>query len=195
MYVDLSQSPRRRGVFWPWEQDTNLGRPPLLLQQRQEANGAGEEQVQYRFVVSEVDVKSVHPFLSILSLQGRSIQTTSISRVLKICTLEYVSISLSPSYTSPLFNIPPIFLPSLPTTHISLPLSNAHLSSSPSAPLPPSLPPPHHFISLTFSIANMWWLKYCCSCSLARLMQNCSKLLWRNISNPKMSRMPATCGD
>lgn len=43
---------------------------------------------------------------------------------------------------------------------------------------------------LAFSMANIWWLKYCCSCSLARLIQNCSKLLWSKFSKPKMSRIP-----
>ena len=43
---------------------------------------------------------------------------------------------------------------------------------------------------LAFSMAKIWWLKYCCSCSLARLIQNCSKLLWSKFSKPKMSRIP-----
>lgn len=40
-------------------------------------------------------------------------------------------------------------------------------------------------------MANIWWLKYCCSCSFARLIQNCSKLFVSKFSNPKMSRIPA----
>ncbi|CAG9786521.1 unnamed protein product [Diatraea saccharalis] len=39
------------------------------------------------------------------------------------------------------------------------------------------------------SSTNMWWLKNCCSFSLVKLMQSCSKPLYfyknRNIGNPK----------
>ena len=33
----------------------------------------------------------------------------------------------------------------------------------------------------------MWWLKYCCSFSLTKLMESCSKPLYSNISKPAMS--------
>ena len=33
----------------------------------------------------------------------------------------------------------------------------------------------------------MWWLKYCCSFSLTKLMEICSKPLYSNISKPAMS--------
>ena len=34
----------------------------------------------------------------------------------------------------------------------------------------------------------MWWLKNCCSFSLTKLMEICSKPLYSKISNPAMSR-------
>ena len=94
-----------------------------------------------------------------------------------------------PQYTTPLS-------PSTSTIHnspVSLHFHNTQLPCLPNLIL---LPPPSPNW-LTFSIAKMWWLKYCCNCSLAKLMQNCSKLLWTKISNPKMSRMPTAvskCG-
>ena len=140
----------------------------MFLQQRQQADGTHEEQVQYRFVVSEMDIKTVHPLLSILSLQSRSMQNISIYCILKTQFAQ----------TKPM-----------------VPAQYGIVAAPPPSP-PKNLPsfhflPPHHPNPLTFSIAKMWWLKYCWSCSLAKLMQNCSKLLWTNISNPKMSRMPA----
>lgn len=37
------------------------------------------------------------------------------------------------------------------------------------------------------SITKTWSLKKCCSCSLARLIHSCSRLLLSRVSNPKMS--------
>merc|ERR1719336_3389082 len=37
------------------------------------------------------------------------------------------------------------------------------------------------------STTNMWWLKNCCSFSLTKLMEICSKPLYSKISNPAMS--------
>ena len=47
------------------------------------------------------------------------------------------------------------------------------------------------FCSFTFlSYSTTHWLKNCCSFSLTRLMQICSKVLNSKISNPAMSRTP-----
>lgn len=51
----------------------------------------------------------------------------------------------------------------------------------------------HSIPSLSYSSCSslkMCLLKYCCSCSLAKLMQNCSKEFFWNTSKPNMSSTP-----
>ena len=43
------------------------------------------------------------------------------------------------------------------------------------------------------SSLNVCWLKCCCNFSLQKLMHNCSKELFSNISKPKMSNTPMKC--
>merc|ERR1719394_1745898 len=51
----------------------------------------------------------------------------------------------------------------------------------------------HSMPSLTYSSCsntNMWWLKNCCSFSLQKLIQICSKVLNSKISKPAISKTP-----
>lgn len=44
------------------------------------------------------------------------------------------------------------------------------------------------------TLSRLTWLKKCCSCSLAKFMQSCSKRFTAKFSKPKISKMPKKMG-